>query len=133
MANALHFTDGAKFRVELVSQGLVFYEKSVQPRGEAGGDKINISTNDNVSRESFAPRTRSAPTPAVLVCTYDSTDYDAYMAAIGVADTILVTYPDDSTRTPEAGWLNDFVPEVAEHGTQPTATATFEYQGEAPV
>jgi hypothetical protein len=132
MANALHFTDGAKFRIELVTQAIVFYEKSVQIPGIEGRDPINITTNDNGDTLSFAPPVRGQVTPAQAVVTYDSTDLTAILAARNVKDTILVKYPDDTTEDPQVGWLRSAIPDNAEDAAQPTMTVTFEFEGEAP-
>lgn len=132
MANAAHYTDGGKFRIELVTQAIVFYEKSVQIPGEEGRDPINITTNDNGDLLSFAPPIRGQITPAQAVVTYDSTDLTAIKAAVNVKDTILVTYPDDTTEAAITGWLRSAIPDNAEDAAQPTMTVTFEFEGEAP-
>jgi len=133
MAKDGHYTDGHGFRIELVNQGLVFYEKSVQIGGSEGGDPINITTNDNTAKHTFAPPALTEDTPIQLVCTYDDTDLASYKAAVDQSDDILVTYPDDSTEAAVPGWLRSFIPDNAESGSQPTATAIFQPQGEAPV
>lgn len=131
MANALHLTDGQGIRIVLVNQGLVFYEKSVQPSGVEGGDPINITTNDNTAYESQAPRTLRMRMQSQSVVTYDSTDKAAYEAAVDQSDSIRIDYPDDTTEL-YVGWLRSFIPDSAENGSQPQATAIFEYEGEAP-
>lgn len=133
MANATHLQDGAGFRIVLVNQGITLYEKSVQPRGEEGGDPIDITTNDNTSRKSFAPPKWTEPTPSQAVVTYSGTSLDALRAAVDVSDDIRIEYPDDSTDDAEPGWLRSAIPENAEPGAQPTATVAIAYYGEAAV
>jgi hypothetical protein len=132
MAKQGHITDGHGFRIELVTQALVFYEKSVQPGGSEGGDPINITTNDNTDKHTFAAPTLTTDTDAQLVCTYDQTDLADYLAAVDVSDTIVLAYPDDSSDAARPGWLRSFIPDSAETGAQPTATAIFAFEGEAP-
>jgi hypothetical protein len=132
MANATHYTDGHGFRIELVNQGIVFYEKSVQIPGSEGGDPINITTNDNTAKHSFAPPALTEDTQAQAVVTYDSTDELAAKAAVDQSDDIQVTYPDGSTAATFSGWLRSFIPDNAEGGAQPTATIIVQPQGEAP-
>jgi len=131
MANTDHLTDGHATRVKLVTGNIVFYEKSVTPGGTEGGDPIDITTNDNTSQKSQAPRSITSPTSTSATVSYDKADKVAAEARINVLDTVLVTYPDDTTNI-RAGWLRSFIPNEMSEGEQPTAAVVFEYQGEAP-
>jgi len=131
MANTDHLTDGHATRVSLVTGAITFYEKSVTPGGVEGGDPIDITTNDNATQKSQAPRSLTSPTSTSATVTYDKTDEAAAGARINVLDTVLVVYPDDTTDA-RAGWLRSFIPNEVSEGEQPTAAVVFEYQGEAP-
>ena len=131
MAKDGHLTDGHGIRIELVNQGVVFYEKNVTPSGTEGNDPIDITTNDNTSQKSFAPRTLTQPTDVNAEVTYNKADKDAASAAVDQSDQILTTYPDDTTDL-DSGWLRSFIPNQAAEGEQPTANIVIAYQGEAP-
>ena len=131
MAKDGHFTDGHGIRIVFVNQGISVYEKNVTPGGTEGGDPINITTNDNASQHSQAPRTLTMPTATSAEVTYDEVDFAALEAAVDQSDQIRIEWPDDTTRV-SSGWLRSVIPNQASEGEQPTANITIEYQGEAP-
>jgi hypothetical protein len=132
MAKDGHFTDGHGIRIVFVNQAITVYEKNVTPGGTEGGDPIDITTNDNTSQRSQAPRTLTAPTATSAEVTYDETDLAALEAAVDQSDQIRLEWPDDTTRA-ASGWLRSVIPNQASEGEQPTAAIVIEYQGEAPV
>jgi len=131
MAKETHFQDGGCFTIEAVNQAITFYVKSVQPSGVEGNDPINLTTNEQGDTETYAPPKRKTITAMTAVCSYDWTDKSDYDAAIDQSDDWLVKYETDETSTPLAGWLRSFAPESADQAAQPTATATWEFEGKA--
>jgi hypothetical protein len=132
MAKADHFTDGHGIRIVFVNGGVTVYEKNVTPGGIEGGDPIDITTNDNTSLRSFAPRTLATETPINLEVTYNQTDKAALEALANTSDDIRTEYPDNTTEL-TSGWIRSVIANQATSGEQPTANLVVERQGEAPV
>jgi hypothetical protein len=131
MAKEAHYQDGGCFTLEAVNQALTFYVKSVQPSGTEGNDPINVTTNEQGSLETMVAPKRGTKTPMTAVVSYDFTDLASYEAAVNTSDDWLVKYDNDETSAPQAGWLRSIIPDNAEQAAQPTATAVWEFEGQA--
>ena len=117
-------TDGFSTTIDLTSAGVTFNERTVQPPGLAGGDKIDISTMRNTKYRTAAPRTLVEVTDSSLVVTYDPAVIDVIITAINTNQLITIAFPDTS-QIAFWGYLSSFEPSTLEEGAQPEATITL--------
>ena len=100
-----------------------FKEKTVQPPGIDGGDKIPTTTMFNTLWSTFAARQLQELTDASTTVAYDPDVYsDAQIttALLNVEQTVTIHFPDGSTLA-FFGYLKSFIPQSHEEGTQPEA------------
>ena len=96
------------------------WEKTVQPPGLDGGEKIDTTTQHNTTYRTFAPRALVTGSDCKFKCAYDPTAYTSILAVINEPTTITVTFPDGSTVA-FYGYLQAFQPDAMEEGKQPEA------------
>lgn len=110
-----------------------FWEKTVQPPGLDGGDKIDISTMHNTTYRTYIPRSLKELTDGRCRVAYDPDIYDEILARINVNDVITITFPDGSTLA-FWGFIRTFEPQEIAEGGQPEADVQFSptnYDGSA--
>lgn len=100
------------------------WEKTVQPLGVEGGEKVDITTMHNVDVRTYAPRFLKDIADGQMTVAYDPAVLTQILALVNVAQSITITFPDGSTWT-FFGYLRNFQPAALQEGTQPEATCTF--------
>ena len=109
-----------------------FWEKTVQPPGMDGEDKINTTTMHNVTWRTFASRALVSLTEASLTVAYDPDAYNQILAILNVEGSITVHFPDGSTLD-FFGFLKNFEVQDHEEGAQPEANIIIEPTNYDPV
>lgn len=103
------------------STTIEFWEKTVQPTGMDGGDKVDQTTMHNVLYRTARPRQLVTLTDSTLKVAYNPLVNTSVLAAVNREDTVTETFPDGSTKA-YYGFLKSFVPDAHEEGKQPEAT-----------
>ncbi len=108
------------------SSGVTFlmYEKEVVPPGVSGGGENDTTTMRNTTWRTKAPKSLKTLLPGSFVGAYDPAVLDEIVAMANVNQSIVLTFPDDSTWT-FWGWIDEFVPNTIVEGEQPTANVTI--------
>ncbi len=101
-----------------------FWEKSVKPSGQDGGDPIPTSNMFNVTFHTMAPRSLKKSTEATITAAYDPVVKDDIAALINRPGSITEHYPDGSTYT-YFGYLQKVEFSDMKEGEQPELTATI--------
>lgn len=99
-------------------------EKTVTPPGVSAGGANPTTTMRNETWRTNAPKALKTLTQSSISVAYDPALYDEIVAQAGVNQSIVITFPDDSTLT-FWGWIDEFTPSAAEEGEQPTAEITI--------
>lgn len=99
-------------------------EKEVTPPGVDGGGANDTSTMRNVTWRTKAPKSLRTLTDSSFVAAYDPAVIDEIVAMCNVNQSIIITFPDDSTIT-FWGWIDSFLPGAMVEGVQPTAEVTI--------
>ncbi len=102
-----------------------FYEKEITPPGVEGGGPNDTTTMRNTEWRTLSPKQLKTLTPMTAIGAYDPAVYDEIIAMLQTNQSIVVTFPDDSTLT-FFGWIDGFVPGNIVEGEQPTATITIQ-------
>lgn len=100
---------------------VALWEKTVQPPGLDGGDKIDVTTMHNTALRTYAPRSLQEMTDSQITGAYDPRLYPMIRALINVPTTITVLFPNGDTIA-FFGYLKSFEPSELQEGEQPTAT-----------
>lgn len=117
--------DGFATLVEFAEDSNVqFWEKEVTPPGMDGGGENDTSTMRNTTWRTRAPKSLVTLTEGSMTAAYDPVVYDEILAMLNVNQQITITFPDDSTLV-FWGWINEFTPNAAVEGEQPTAEVTI--------
>ena len=121
-------TDGFSTTISFSGVGTgmpaLLFEKEVTPPGISAGGENDTTTMRNTVWRTKAPRSLITLLPASFVAAYDTNVLDELVANTGVNQQIIITFPDESTWT-FYGWLDEFVPNPAVEGAQPTANCTI--------
>lgn len=109
------------------TSGVTFlcYEKEVTPPGLSAEGPNDTTTMRNTLYRTKAPKSLVTMLPGSFVAAYDPEVIDEIVAMLGVNQSIVITFPDDSTWT-FWGWIDSFVPGPIVEGEQPTADVTIE-------
>lgn len=116
---------------------IVFYERSVQPVGFEGSDKVNKTSSQSTPEASgvvikeFTPGSFVEMSPGAASVLYEPDKMDTILAAINVEGSVVVTFKDGSTIT-TTGWLKSFTPtgqDTVDNTDYWVADATFEFNG----
>lgn len=120
--------DGYSTRITLALDTTIsFWEKTIQPPGIDGGEKIEQTTMLNDDWRTFAARALTTLTDSTVKVAYDPNLYNSILSQVNVqkvgssAQVITITFPDGSTLA-YYGYLQSFAPDELVEGTQPTAT-----------
>jgi len=97
-----------------------FWEKTVQPPGLDGGDKVDITTMHNTALRTYVARSLTEMTDMRTRVSYDPDAYDEILAVINTNDVITVKFSDGSTIA-FWGYLRSFEPADISEGSQPEA------------
>jgi len=100
-----------------------FWEKSVTPPGQDGGDENDTTTMHNVTYRTRSPRKLKTLTEMQMTAAYDAKVIDQITSLINVETTVTITYPNGDTLA-FFGFLKSFEPDALEEGSQPEATVT---------
>lgn len=103
-----------------------FWEKSVQPPGLDGGEKIDITTMHNTSVKTYAPQALSGMTDGDMTVAYDPVVLSQIIALINVSNAVTNHFSDGSSWD-GFGYLQTFTPNAMSNGEQPEATCTVVY------
>ena len=115
-----------------VDPDIEFWEKTVQPPGVDGGEKIETTTMFNSAWRTFAARHLKTLTGGQTKVAYDPVVYNQIITIINVPTSVTVTFPDGSTLD-FFGYLQKFEPDDLAEGTHPEATVSFEPTNYDPV
>ena len=99
-------------------------EKEVTPPGMSMGGENDTTTMRNTAWRTKAPKQLRTLTPCTLSVAYDPKIYDELLDLIGVNQSIIITFPDDSTLI-FWGWIDEFTPGNIVEGEQPVADITI--------
>ena len=97
-----------------------FYEKEVTPPGISGGGENDTTTMRNTAWRTKAPKRIKTLTEMSASVAYDPAVYDDVVAILQENQLINVEFPDGSS-VDFWGWLDEFTPNAAKEGEQPTA------------
>lgn len=113
--------DGFATLIEFAEDSDVqMWEKEVTPPGVSGGGENDTSTMQNTTWRTKSPKGLISLVEAGAVVAYDPAVYDEIIAMVNVNQQITITFPDDSTLV-FWGWIDEFTPNAAVEGEQPTA------------
>jgi len=101
-----------------------FKEKEVTPPGMDAGGAIDLTTMQNTTYRTMAPKSLITLTESSLLVSYDPALYNEIIAMIGKNQAITITWPDATTLV-FFGWINEFTPNANVEGEQPTAAITI--------
>lgn len=101
-----------------------FWEKTVQPPGIDGGDKVNNTTMFNTTYRTYHARYLKEMTDSKVMVAYDPRVYPQIVALINVATSITVYFPNGG-KLAFYGYLKSFEFSENSEGNQPEATATI--------
>lgn len=99
-------------------------EKEVTPPGIAAGGEIDVTTMQNTTWRTRAPKALKTLTNVSLSVAYDPALYDEIVAMAGSNQLITITFPDAQTLA-FWGWIDEFTPNANVEGEQPTADITI--------
>lgn len=100
------------------------WEKTVQPVGFDGGDKIDVTTMHNETVRTYATRSLIDITDGAMTVAYDPACLDQILALLNVEQAISVHLPDGSAWV-FFGAMTAFEPQSNEEGSQPEANVTL--------
>ncbi|MCK9571407.1 hypothetical protein M0R72_20835 [Candidatus Pacearchaeota archaeon] len=101
-----------------------FWEKTVQPPGDDGGDPISTTTMHNTTYRTKAARQLIDSTDCVVVGAYDPAVKTQIKSLINVETSWTITYPDGSTED-FFGFLRTAEFSALAEGEQPEGTFTI--------
>lgn len=100
------------------------FERTVQPPGLEGGEKVDISTQHNVTVKTYAPQDLKEVTDSQMVCGYDPACLATLLAQINVPQKITLYFPNGDTWLFD-GYLKNFAPNAMSPTAMPEATCTI--------
>ena len=100
------------------------WEKEVTPPGVDGGGENDTSTMRNTTWRTRSPKGLKTLSESSFTAVYDPAVYDEIISMVNVNQQITITFADDSTLV-FWGWINEFTPNAAVEGEQPTAEVTI--------
>lgn len=103
---------------------VAFWEKTVQPPGVDGGEKIDVTTMHNVNLRTYAPRNLAEMTDSQFTAAYDPRVLPQILALRNVPTTITIQFPNGDSWA-YYGFLQKFEPGELTEGEQPEATVTI--------
>lgn len=103
-----------------------FWEKTVQPVGIEGGDKIDITTMHNTIVKTYAAQALSGTSDGSVTAAYDPAVLPQIIAIVNTNQAITNHFPDTSSWD-AFGFLQTFQPDALSNGAQPEATCTVVY------
>lgn len=101
-----------------------FWEKTVQPPGMDGGDKIDNTTMHNTLYRTFRARSLITLTDISVTAAYDPNVYTQIITLMNVETSWTVRFRDGSTLD-FYGYLQKFEPQECKEGEQPEAKVTI--------
>lgn len=104
---------------------ILLREKTVQPFGMDGGDRIEQTTMRNVTVHTYAPQHLIEATQMQFTASYDPGVLTTIISMININDLISV-FHSDGTAWEFFGYLRSFVPNENQIGEQPTAACIIE-------
>jgi len=99
---------------------LLLWEKEVTPPGASMGGGNDVTTMRNTAWRTISPKHLMTLTECSCVVAYNPEVYDEIIAMLGTNQSIIITFPDDSTLT-WWGFIDSFTPGAIVEGEQPTA------------
>ena len=121
----LPLEDGYQTVIELENAATIaLFEKTVQPAGLEGGDKVDTTTMHNVDVRTYAARFLKEVTDAQMTVAYDPAALVTLLAQINVPQTITIHFPNGDTWD-FRGYLKNFIPAAISEGSQPEATCVL--------
>lgn len=103
---------------------VAFWEKTVQPPGYDGGEKIDQTTQHNTTFKTASPQALIEVTDGQITAAYDPRVIPQIQALINVECTITVLFPNGDTLA-YFGYLQKFEPNELTPGEQPECTITI--------
>ena len=103
---------------------VALWEKSIQPPGFDGGEKIDQTTMHNTEFKTFSPQTLIEVTDSQTTAAFDPRVYTQIRLLINVETTITITFPNGDTLA-FFGYLQKFEVNEMSQGEQPEATVTI--------
>jgi hypothetical protein len=118
-------TDGHPTTIEFAADSDVQLKvKELTPIGIDGGGAIDITTMDNTTWRTMAPKSLKTASEMNFVCAYDPAVYNEMISMVNVNQLITITFPDGET-VEFYGFINTFTPNAHVEGEQPTANVTI--------
>lgn len=122
--------DGFKTLVTFASKpNIKLWVKSVKPPGYDGGGGVATTTMENTRVRTQKPKKLLTITEGEFKAAYASEVIEDILDLLQSLDEITVTFEDETSWT-FWGWLDSFVPDNLEEGSQPEATCKFLASGE---
>jgi hypothetical protein len=106
------------------NDAVALWEKTVQPPGLEGGEKIDITTMHNKNMRTYAPRWLKEATDGQMTVAYDPAVLPELLCMINSPKKIIIQHSDCS-KWKFDGYLRSFVPNAVSEGAQPEATCTI--------
>jgi len=103
---------------------LAIWEKSVQPPGIDGGNKIDVTTMFNATVRTYAPQALSEMTDSSVTAGYDPAVLPTILTLVNEVQTVTIHLPNTATWD-FFGYLKSFVPAALTNGTHPEAACTI--------
>jgi hypothetical protein len=121
-----YLTDGHQTLITFALNGSVkLREKTVQPPGISGGGPVSQTTMRNSTWRTQTPKRLKSMTSMNVKVSYDAAVYNQIIAMVNQNQQITVTFADGATLA-FYGWIDEFTPDDADEGNQPTATLKLE-------
>ena len=108
------------------------WEKTVQPFGVEGGDKVDITTMHNQTVRTYAPQALKELTDSQMLCGYDPAVLSDILLLINNSGSVTSHMPDTSTWD-FFGYLRSFVPAAHADGAHPEASCVVVATNRDPV
>jgi hypothetical protein len=116
--------DGFVTTISFTGAGTTFEEITAQPPGLDNEEAIQTTTMRNVRHRTKAARQLLTTTDGEVTVAYDPAAYSNFITNIGINQSIVWTFPDESTLT-VWGYAKTFIPDALEEGKRPTAKITI--------
>ena len=100
------------------------WEKEVTPPGVSGGGENDTTTMHNTAWRTRSPKQLKTLSSASFTAAYDPAVFSDIVSMVNENQQITVTFADGQTLT-FWGWLDEFSPQRAQEGSQPTCEITI--------
>ena len=100
-----------------------FWEKEVTPLSLMGGGANDTTTMHNITWRTKAPKLLKSAGDTTGLCAYDPEVYEDLVTALNQIQLVTVYFANGDTLA-FYGWIDEFKPNSAKEGDQPTATFT---------